>query len=473
VSKTREDLRDTVTDIGRAVTVARRLARRVAFGELPRMAAALSFRTIFGLIPVLVIGVALLGSFATPDQVRDAIEKLLDFSGLGEIAVAPSETTTLQQMAGGGVSVRTPFGPVWFPDPNAAPAPEVNAQQAERLDEWITALVDRVSGSSFGALGIAGVGVLIFAAFVMMLEIERAFNQICAAGSGRRWSKRIPVYWAVLTLGPISLIASFYVGERFMDVVASLGGPAFIGAFFGYFVTVGISTLLLMLAYTAVPNARVHLRPALAGAFVAAVLWEAGKWGFTLYSKNTSYVSFYGSVALLMVFLVWVNITWLIVLFGLQIAHAMQHFDSFKKAGPQDREKTPAEQIPVDPLRYVQLATEAARRFEKGKTIDPDDAAEACGLSAKLTEHMLGRLAKAGILRAVAGEDGYLLAMPPAKIDLSLLMEMGDAPNGPGSTGIRKLIAARLSAAEGMTLGDLDGAEAAQDSAIGADSRPT
>ncbi|MEM9064381.1 MAG: YhjD/YihY/BrkB family envelope integrity protein [Planctomycetota bacterium] len=459
MSKAARDIKDLIGDLGKAITVARRLSRRLAVGELPRMAAALSFRTIFGLIPVIVLGVAVLGSFATPDQVRDSIEKLLDYSGLGEIAVGtaqlePGDSGDLQE----GTVVMGPLGPIWI----QADAGQITVgpgaglpAHTERLDEWITGLVNRVSGSSFGAIGLVGLSVLIFAAFVMMLEIERAFNQICNAGAGRRWSKRVPVYWSLLTLGTLGLIASFYVAERATGFIATLEGAGWLVSIVGYAVTVCISTLLLLLAYTAVPNTRVHLRPALGGAFIAAVLWEAGKWGFTIYSKNTSYVSFYGSVALLMVFLVWVNLTWLIVLFGLQISHAMQHFEQFKKESRGDVASQHAESIPVDPVRYVELAAEATRRYQARETIDPDEASEACALPRPLAAAMLTRLAKAGILHEVGGEDEtYTLTGPPEQISLTELMTLGDTPRRT-SGGVRGLIAARLNAAEGLTLGDL------------------
>ena len=68
---------------------ARRAFRVVSSANIPRMAAALSFRTIFGLVPVLVIGVAVLGGFASDTQVEEAVRDLMTFSGLSRIVVEP------------------------------------------------------------------------------------------------------------------------------------------------------------------------------------------------------------------------------------------------------------------------------------------------------------------------------------------------------------------------------------------------
>ncbi|HWQ28598.1 MAG TPA: YhjD/YihY/BrkB family envelope integrity protein, partial [Dehalococcoidia bacterium] len=142
--------------------------------------------------------------------------------------------------------------------------------------------------------------------------------------AGRSWARRITQYWTLLTLGTILLFTTFYVGEKFKSWAADVGestglmgrGPVAL-AVIGYSVTVVISTLLLLLAYLTVPNTKVRWRPALVGAFVAAVLWEAGKWGFTQYLRySAAYERIYGSIALIPLFLLWVYLTWLIVLLG-------------------------------------------------------------------------------------------------------------------------------------------------------------
>ena len=67
------------------------------------------------------------------------------------------------------------------------------------------------SGIAFQAIGAIGVLMLIYAAISMLIEVERAFNDIYRAPTGRAWGRRIPLYWTVLTLGVIFILATFFV----------------------------------------------------------------------------------------------------------------------------------------------------------------------------------------------------------------------------------------------------------------------
>ena len=154
---------------------------------------------------------------------------------------------------------------------------------------------------------------------------------------GRGWFTKFTTYWTVVTLGVIFLLATFYVGDRFTSLVGQISGSSGIGAggvlvtIAGFIVTVCISTLLFVSMYTIVPNTRVSVRAALAGGIFAAILWEASKWGFTEYLRySAGYSRMYGSVALLPLFMLWIYVTWLVVLFGLQISYTMQRWSEWR-----------------------------------------------------------------------------------------------------------------------------------------------
>ena len=145
--------------------------------------------------------------------------------------------------------------------------------------DWIQQIVTKVSELNFAAIGVIGVGVLVYAALSLLFEIERSFNTVYRADTKRPVAARVASSWTILTLGPIGLLVSFYLGERFHLFVESVGGQAFV-SLAGFAVTFSISWFLLVLVYTVVPTARVRLRPALVGSFVAATIWELGKWSF-------------------------------------------------------------------------------------------------------------------------------------------------------------------------------------------------
>jgi membrane protein len=409
--------------------------------RLPQMAAALSYRTIFGLIPVMVVALIALKSFTTDADLAEAINEAMQYSGLSQIAVSDSPAN---------------MGP--FPE-TAAPVAQ-DTQSVQRLDQWIKDLVKRVSDVNLKLIGWIGLVAMLYAALSMLVEVERAFNQVYCVPVGRSWMRRFVNYWALLTLGTAALFTTFYVGQRFTSGVAEWAGGDGKGkillAAIGYLSTVSISTLLMLLIYMVIPNAKVKVGPAMTGAFVGALAWEAGKWGFTQYLRfSTGYVSLYGSIALIPLFLLWVYFTWCVVLFGLNIAYYLQH--GRRKSAAQPREQVnPAV---VDPGSAISLAAALAAAFEKGRPPDAQSLAQAVNLQRGIVEQMLDRLVAQGVaVRAMRGEDnGYFtLARPADTISAEDVLRVGEdliaqPAEGPIAQTLRD---ARRSAVQGRTIAD-------------------
>ncbi|HED53401.1 MAG TPA: YihY family inner membrane protein [Phycisphaerales bacterium] len=396
-------LRDTIT-------VMRAGLRGIYRSRLPQMSAALAFRTLFALIPMLVISIAAIGAFAEPDDVRTILNRAFDSAGISSIMVQdPIEPlTTNESEAATGVPSKISFKPV-LKVPEHEPEPDLSVSEEEpvRLEAFITELVDRLMTIPFGAIGAVGVLTLIYAAISMLTEIERAFNQVYRAQVGRSWGRRITQYWTILTLGSILLFATFYVSEQFRGLGAGAAGSV---------VSVAITALLLLLAYTMIPNTRVHVRTAVVGAIIAAILWEVAKWGFRQYvGYSVSYAKIYGSLAILPLFMLWIYFTWLIVLFGMQVSYGLQYIASARKIIGED--DTPSL---IDPASVIALLALIATRFNAGKTAHADRLADELGLPAATIDAMLDRLTRDGFLRAVdGGDDRYVLARPPEKINLT------------------------------------------------------
>lgn len=432
--------------------VSRRVLRSIYRSQIPRMAAALAYRTIFSIIPVFVISLLVLNALVSDAQVEFGIKRLLVFSGLNQIAVDD-----------GAIGAEF-VGP---PAPNEiardVPPPDpVASERIESLDTLISDLVQHVNKSlariPATSIAIVSALILIYAALSMLIEMERSFNQICRAPAGRPWLKRIVLYWTILTLGGLLLAATFSVGDLFLEWATSLvGGAGAAAAALGFLVTVGISTLLLFVAYVTLPNTRVRMRPALAGAVVAAIGWEVGKWGFRSYLDwSTGYAKFYGNLALLPLFLMWVYVTWIIVLFGLQVAYATQ------TAGEWDEsEARPHGPTLVDPASILLVAVGVARRFARGESAMPSELAEEVGLSDALTARMLERLAEQKVVHAVeVGEDrAYALARPPESIRardvLAAAATLTDRRPAGDDAALRALTEARDRAIGERTLADL------------------
>lgn len=410
-----------------AITTMRSAAADAQKSRLPQMAAALAYRTIFGLIPVLVVALAAVTYFASKDDVRTVVEMSLEYSGLSAIAVKPEQVGPPAPATEGAELSEDLSGR------HESPAAAGGTPAA--VDQWITKLINDISSVSLKAIGLAGAVMLIYAAMAMLVEVERAFNQIYRVPRGRSWVRRIMQYWTLLTLGPIALIATFWVGQKFMGEARNLasqggielGSGTVTMTAIGYASTVAISTTFFFIAYISVPNTKVRLRPAIVGALAAALLWEAGKWGFTQYlSYFGGTAKLYGALALLPLFLLWVYFTWLIVLFGLQIAYELQH----------GRAKTRAQPISdigptmVDPAAAIVVLSAIARGFEAGKTLDAPTIAKGIRMQEPVVRLVVSRLAERGLLHRIDGEaddaePSYTLARSPGTIRVAEVLELG------------------------------------------------
>ncbi|MEX2217969.1 MAG: YhjD/YihY/BrkB family envelope integrity protein [Phycisphaerales bacterium] len=413
--------------------------------RLPQMAAALSYRTVFGLIPVLVVSlVAIRVFFVNNDDIAKLVSTILQHSGLSSI----------------NLDDQALMGPM----PEEA-APAAAPAQTQNLDKWIKDLVEKVGGINFAAVGYISLAALLYAALSMLVEVERAFNQIYRVPAGRSWVRRLTQYWTMLTLGTLALAATFVVGQKFTVWVESAANwgeqRAMIVAAVGYLVTVTISCALLVMAYMVVPNTRVKFGAALAGAAFAALLWEAGKWGFTQYIRySAGYARLYGSLALIPLFLLWIYVTWCIVLYGLNFAYYLQHGRFQTRAQPTEV----LGQAIVDPAAALAVMASLARRFESGKPPSAARVAADIGVQEPIARQLLERLVVAGLVLPVRAdaqrEELFTLARPPERITAEEIVALGEEFAGgvkddPVGTTMHD---ARLASVRGKTLAAFAGA---------------
>lgn len=378
--------------------------------QLPRMAAALAFRTIFSIIPVMAIGLLIFGSIVSEDQVESGVRRVLDFAGVSQISTINPTAPDSQLLTG-----------EMTPDEVIETIEEAGEEESAQsndpfadadLEQVITDLINRVNTSirnvPTGWIALTSGLVLLYAAMSMLIEIEKSFNQLCGAPGGRPWLRRIMLYWTILTAGSLLLAATFLAGDAFTRWVVSIAGQdSLVGAVMaGYGVSVLISTLLLLGAYTTIPNTRIKFRTALAGAFFAAVLWELGKLGFTTYLRyTTTYSKFYGSVAILPLFLLWIYLTWLIVLFGVQASYALQNFQRLVQSKLNPTGSDESEYPLMDPLVALSVAYAIQRGFQDGKPVTADLVAQQTNLKPAQATQVISVLHRGGFIHRIEEGD--------------------------------------------------------------------
>jgi membrane protein len=158
-----------------------------------------------------------------------------------------------------------------------------------------------------------------------MSTIERVFNQIWRVKNSRPFSRRLLVYWAAVTLGPLLIGMSISVTSNFFKATNGVVMPiSFVGAVFSTCASILLTTGAFTLLYVAVPNRAVDWRDAVWGGLLAGVAFEIAKRLFAAYiTKFPTYTMVYGAIAAVPIFLIWIYLFWMITLFGAVLSAAL------------------------------------------------------------------------------------------------------------------------------------------------------
>jgi membrane protein len=195
----------------------------------------------------------------------------------------------------------------------------------ERGVELTNQILQFVSNMRVGVLGAVGLGLLLYTSTSLVRKVEQAFNSIWHVHRGRRLMRRLSDYLAVIVIGPLLFFTA-------LGVTASLASSGWLQPFHG-FVTVIAKTVPYLLViggyvlvYVFIPNTKVRIRSALLGAAVAGVLWQSAGFAFAAFVAGSGqYRAVYASLAILILFIIWMYLSWLILLIGAAIAHYHQH----------------------------------------------------------------------------------------------------------------------------------------------------
>jgi membrane protein len=188
-------------------------------------------------------------------------------------------------------------------------------------------------------LSIVGTIFLLVTAIMMMLTIERAFNNVWHVRRRNLGVSAWLRYWAVLSLAPIfisiSLAATSYVVS--LPFIAGAATKFGVKAVIFRNIPVLFTFIALIFLYVVVPNTKVPLRYGTIGALIATVLFELAKRVFVIYVTSfPTYRLIYGALATIPIFLIWLYISWIIVLFGSLISNVLTIHYFSRKMGEVD-----------------------------------------------------------------------------------------------------------------------------------------
>ncbi|RDI97788.1 YihY family inner membrane protein [Dyella solisilvae] len=278
----------------------------------------------------------------------------------------------------------------------------------ERVQEYLNGFADNASK-------LTGISVLVmfFSALSMMVSIEDRLNRIWRVQRQRGWVSRLLLYWAALTLGPVLVVgglalASYATALPILNEAAgTLGLRQRVVATLPFIVTL----LSLMLIYMAVPNRRVRWQDAAIGAFMGALLFEAARWGFARFIHHAhTYQQVYGAaLAAIPIFLLWIYLSWVIVILCASVAASLSAFDY----------QRPSECLSDDAafLGLLLVLRHVIDAHREGRSVDMETLrASEPSLHRSAIARYLEDLQRAQLIRL--GEGGWLLSRSLDSADL-------------------------------------------------------
>jgi membrane protein len=179
-----------------------------------------------------------------------------------------------------------------------------------------------------------GIVFLLVTSVLMLHNIEKAFNMIWRARKSRSAVSSFVLYWAVLTLAPITIGLALGISTYLSSFANVLDDFDVIGAkaFLLKSIPLLLSTAGFSLLYAAVPNCRVPFKHALIGGFSTALAFHIARSIFTDLMVGSSFTFIYGAFAVVPLFLLWIYVSWIIVLVGGILVHSLSAYQSSEQA---------------------------------------------------------------------------------------------------------------------------------------------
>jgi len=293
----------------------------------------------------------------------------------------------------------------------------------EKLIGTINTLIERLNAGAIGAVGT----VLVFLAAVFLLaQLELILNEIWGLKQHRPFFYRLAISWTAITFGPPLMALSIGIPAtlRSYRAVEWLGHYTSVDLFrilpyvFVWSIFTGI--------YLFMPNTRVRFSAAALGAVVGGTLWQIAGVGFTLYTSTVLvYSALYGSLGVIPLFFLWLFISWSIFLFGAELSFVVQNYhllrNGLKVYGPSYKERE---------YLSLRIVLTIAKNFLQGKSpLGLNDLTRQLRLPFHLTGELVESLARENIVIKLhqGSQDVYL---PARNVDAITMSDIIQAVQG-------------------------------------------
>lgn len=282
-----------------------------------------------------------------------------------------------------------------------------------------------IENTQFGRLGTIGLIVLVLTVLALLSNIEKSFNHIWRVQETRTLMRRFADYFSVVLLSPLLILAAVSISTSLQSqtLVQKLLETAYVGE--AVLLLFKLIPFVVMWAafiflYLFMPNTRVRIQAALIGGIVGGTLWQLVQWGYVHFQVGVGkYNAIYGTMAALPIFIVWLYLSWMIVLFGVELTYAVQNIGTVRQELGAEKINFACRQRLA--LTVLLLTGEAFYRGE------PAWSRERIGGELKLPPRVAGDLldemVHLGLLAVLCEESGELLCYQPGRALDALTVE--------------------------------------------------
>lgn len=285
-----------------------------------------------------------------------------------------------------------------------------NRQYADILQNAFVYANKMLAETRGGIIAGVGIVVLLWTVMKLLINIEDSFNTIWEVQRGRSWVRKITDYLTIILLGPLLLILSGGINVFIQSEVESIALIGFAAPVFIKFLALLLISVLFMFLYVALPNTKVNYKKAFIAALIAGFLFEILSWAYVKFQIGANRMNaIYGGFAALPLFLVWVQYSWYVVLFGAELAFAYENVDHYELE----------EDIQNLSLRYkkgiaLMITNLVARRFYNGeKALTALEISEQLDLPIRLTKMLINEFVATKVLIEFKSESGNDIVYQP------------------------------------------------------------
>ena len=397
-------------------------------------AEALAYTTLLALIPLLAVAVGITSAMLKSqgeDQIYHEIDAFV--STIMPPATIPSTNhiTTLNLhpgsasglTPGNGLSgtnlILTNGSPGFVADTNQiAPTTTTNFDEDTRevtaQKEAAKSIHDYIQNAQNGKYGLSGIGMILFVliAMAMLRRVEETFNDIWGVTQGRKWWRQLSTHFTIITFVPVVLVAATIMANgHYLHATNYLVEKM---PFFGWLILQTLPLIVLWftfaLFYLLAPNTQVKFSAAFIGGVVAGTLWHLNNiFAFLYVSRVITNSQIYGKLGLVPVLMLGLYFSWVIILFGAQVAYAYQNRAVYLQDKIADNVNQRGREFVA-----LRIMTLLGQRFQNGLSPAPiAELSAELGVPSRLTHRILCTLAAAHLVTEVAGdESAYIPARP-------------------------------------------------------------